>query len=256
MLRSRLNLKVLGLCSLVLGLMVLASSSTQAEIGAFWSVVKANGELVKIPGVSDLLPQLEIKEVENKTLSFLYDTGVGIKVTILCTAMAFDEGGKLTANGGISLGRLLLKGCSATINEMFASVCKPKSGGAPRGELLSEKFTGLIVLDKLASGEVEDFIKITPENSKGETSKILFLLDFGEECPFKFLNIEAKTLGEGLWLKDGGGNKSFQEEKVEHLFEESLHGLAFDNRSWIIDGSFWIRLAFEHQGLKWGGTPA
>jgi hypothetical protein len=145
---------------------------------------------------------------------------------------------------------MLLSGCITLLNGMISPTCKPKTTGKALGELLTEKFKGLIVLDKLASGEVDDFIKLVPDEGK-----TFLAINFGEECPFETFKIEAKAAGEGLWLKDCQGNTSFLEEKVEHLFEESLHGLIALGQPLTIDGSMIVRLTNEHIGLKWGGTP-
>lgn len=98
--------------------------------------------------------------------------------------------------------------------------CRPKSDGAPSGELLSLKLKDLIVLDEV-SGVKQDYVKIVLDEGK------LFLkIELGEECSIgEFVNIEAKSAGEGLWLKDAAGNASFLEEKVDHSFQEALNGL-------------------------------
>jgi hypothetical protein len=255
MARSRLGLKVLGLCALALGLMAFVASAAQAEFNAHWNIIKANGELLKIESGSTLLPQLEIKELENNTLTLLFTTKSGTKVAILCTAAKFDEGGKLVANGGISEGRILFTGCSVSLNGAAAPGCQAHSTGKAKGEILTERAVGLIVLDKLENGEVDDFIKIVP--AVGTT---FAKIEMGEECAIGTLvKIEAKSAGEGLWLKDCGlePNKSFLEEKVEHLIEGSLQGLIALGVPTTTDGSAIVRLANpgEHGGLKWGGTP-
>src|SRR4249919_910959 len=104
--RSRLGLKVLGLCALVLGLMACIVGAAQAEPKAFWSVKNLfETELFKIPngpgGIINLQPQLEIKEVENKSVTLEYTTKNLTLVKISCTEAKFDEGGLLQANGGI-----------------------------------------------------------------------------------------------------------------------------------------------------------
>jgi len=80
----------------------------------------------------------------------------------------------------------------------------------------------------------------------------------GEECAIGTLvKVEAKSAGEGLWIKDCGGTTGFEEEKVEHLIEEAAtKGLIALGQPATIDGSAWIRLGGEHATLKWGGTPA
>jgi hypothetical protein len=252
MVRSRLGLKVLGLCALALGLMAFASSAAQAEVGAHWNIIKANGELLKIELGSTLLPKLEIKEIESNTAELLFTTKGGTKVAILCTAAHFDEagGGLLIAHGGLSLGRILFLGCITKLNGTLSSACKPKTTGKALGEILTEKGTGLIVLNG-----TEENVKITPDSGK-----LFAKLEMGLECSIgEIVNVETKEAGQGLWIKDCGGNASFLEEKVEHLIEESgTKGLIALGQPATIDGSAWVRLdvGTEHKGLKWGGTPA
>jgi hypothetical protein len=255
MVRSRLGLKVLGLCALALGLMAFASSAAQAELNAHWNIVKANGELLQIVLGSTLLPHLEIKELENNTGTLLFTTKAGTKVGILCLAAKFDEGGLLIAHGGISLGRVLFTHCLTSLNGVLSPACQAHSTGKPAFEILTEKAKGLIVLDKLASGEVDELVKLTPD--EGLT---FAKIEMGEECAIGTLvEVKAKADGEGLWITDCGPepNKSFLEEKVEHLIEESptLKGLIALGVPATIDGSAIVRLAGEHLGLKWGGTP-
>jgi hypothetical protein len=263
MIRSRLGLKALGLCALLLGLMAFASSAAQAEPGAYWSVIKASGELLKIVLGSTLLPKLEISEIEKKTAELLFTTKSGTKVAILCTAAEFDEGALLIAHGGISLFRIKFLGCITKLNGTISAACKPSGGGTAKGsgEILTEKATGLILLDKLESGEVDDLVKITPEDKESKTSKLFSKIELGPECAIgESVNVEAKTLGEGLWLKDCLGNSSFLEYQVEHLIEQALAKpstlLALGQEA-TIDGSALVRLDIntEHKGLKWAGHP-
>jgi hypothetical protein len=235
--------------------MTLAASAAQAESGAHWNVAGKS-----VTGSEAF--QLEFKEVENKSFSFLFTTKSGTKVTILCTEVKLDEGGKLIAEGGVSSGRVLLKGCVTMLNGTISPACKPKSGGMPLGELLSRKFKGLIVLDKevkLELGKVTvietaTYLKFTPEEGA-----VLFQWELGSECALgELVSIEAKILGEGLWFKEAGGDpclgtkSPFEEEKVEHLFEESLHGLIALGQPLAIDSSFIMQL---FNGSKWGGSP-
>jgi len=137
MVRSRLGLKVLGLCALALGLMAFVASAAQATTGAHWNVINAKGELIKVPGTNDLLPLLEIKEIENSTAQLLFTTKSGTKVGILCTAAHFDGGGLMQANGGISLGQVEFTGCVTLLNGTISSACKPKTTGKALGTLLT-----------------------------------------------------------------------------------------------------------------------
>lgn len=252
MIRSRFGLKVFGLCVLALGLTALAAGTAQAEKSAFWTVVNAKGELIKIPGANDLLPQLATPAIENKTGTLLFTTKSGTKVGILCTTMEFNEGGKLTSEGSISLGRILFHGCITFLNDLPSPPCLPHSLGQPNDLILTLKLKGLIVLDKLESGEVDSFVKFVPDEGK-----LFVKIELGEECSIgTSVNVEAKTEGEGFWVKDCKGNTSFKEEKSEHLFEEALHGITALGQPATIDGSGFARLeGAEHFGLKWGGIP-
>jgi hypothetical protein len=249
MVRSRFRLKALVLSGLVLCTMAFSATAAHAEKGANWRV---NGVNVN----ATLLPKLGI-ELENKTASLSFTTKGGTGVLILCTAAEFDEGGQLAPEGVITLGRLLLKGCSMLLNEVAAPKCTPHSPGKPTGEILTEKGKGLIVLDKETS-TTSDLVKITPENSNGETSKLLALFELGETCAIgESINIETTALGEGVWLKDCLGTVSFLEEKVIHLFEEGLNKIfALGQPAKIIGSANVSLVSAGHVGLKWSGKPA
>jgi hypothetical protein len=261
MLRSRLGLKALGLCAFLLCLTAFATTA-QAEPGSYWSLINSKGELIKLPGAGDLLPQTSIT-LENNTAELLFTTKSGTKIAILCTSANFDEGGRLIAEGGISLGRLLLKGCITKLNGVTSAACKPSGGGTPSksGEILTEKVKGLITLDEVSVGVKEDYIKFIPEDKEGKTSKLFSKIENGPECAIgEFVNLEAKTLGEGLWLKDCPGEGKTSKERsleylVEHLVEHALSGtlLALGQPA-SLDGSGLVRLTGEHLGLKFRGT--
>jgi len=246
MVRSRLGLKVLGLCALALGLMAFVTSAAQAELAARWKVAG-----VEVTGATEV--QTEIKEIENKTATLLFTTAGGTKVSILCTAAKFDEGGKLIKEGGLSLGRILFTGCVTLLNGASSPPCTPKTSGKALGEILTLKGKGLAVLDKvtLEGGVVdtEDYVKITPDEGK-----LFAKLEMGPECSIgEFVNVEAKSLGEGLWIKDCKGNTGYKTEAATHLIEESLHGLIALGQPATIDGSAVVQLVGGT--TLWSGVP-
>src|SRR5690242_12820910 len=112
MIRSRVGLKALGLCALVLGLTVFAGTA-QAETGAAWLILLGNKQEKKTAG--ELLATIGVKEVDNYTFEDLESknltTPVVIlltkiltkKVYIICTNVALLGVG-LEANGGITEG--------------------------------------------------------------------------------------------------------------------------------------------------------
>ncbi len=245
MIRSRFELKALSFCALVLGLMALGAGGAQAEPGATWRV---NG--AAIPGGADLLPQLTNKEIENKIGSLLFVTNGGTHVLILCAELHFSI--TFGGNGAILLERFTLLGCHISLNEKLATNCQAHSPGKPNGVILSERFKGLITLDV-----GNDLVKLTPENSKGETSKLLAVIELGELCAIgEEINVETTALGEGLWIRDVGGNAGFLAETTTHLFQEGLSKLLALGQPAKLIGSGVAELGGIHAGLKWSGVPA
>jgi hypothetical protein len=238
MIRSRLGLKALVLSGLVLGLMAFASSAAQAETGANWKVNGAD--------VGSLAPRFLIKEIENQSGSLFFKTAGGTEVEILCKKAEFDEGGVLIGNGGISLGRNLFKECVTLLNKVLSTKCKPKTSGKALGEILSEKATGLIVLDTVA-GSTFDLVKITPD-----TGTTFADIQLGETCSIGEL---VAVTGE-LFIGDCNGNTSFLTEALTHLAQESLNKLLALGQPAKLIGSAIIGLEGAHQNVKWSGKPA
>lgn len=244
MIRSRLGLKALVLSGLVLGMMAFASAA-QAELNAKWLV---NGQSVTLTNL--LLPQLVIGALENGSASLAFTTKGGTGVLIRCTEAKFDEGGVLLAHGGISLGRILFKGCETLLNEAVQKNCKPSGGGTAKasGEILSNKGEGLIVLD---AGN--DLVLIKPD-----TGTVFTVIELGESCA---IGESVEVTGE-LWIKDCKGNTSFLTEAVSHLIEEGLSseagklvGLVALGQPAKIIGSAPVTLGGAHTGLMWAGDP-
>jgi hypothetical protein len=241
MVRSRLGLKVLGLCALALGLTAFVTSAAQAEVNSRWKVAGA-----EVTGTQE--KPLEIVSIENKTATLEFTTKGGSLVKILCTEAKFDEGGALIKEGGLSLGRILFTGCSVELNKEAAPGCKAHSTGQAVGTVLSEKGKGLMVLD-VVGGVTENYVKITPD--EGTT---FAKIEMGEECAIGTLvKVEAKAGAEGgLWVKDCKGSESFKAEAATHLVEESLHGLLALGQPALIEGSAVVGLI---SGAIFGGTP-
>ena len=243
MICSKFDFRALLLsASLIFGLMA-STSVAHAETGAKWRVNGAD--------VGSLAPQLEISEVENKTGSLSFTTKGGTSVLILCTATKFTEGGKLLANGSISTARVLGTGCSVLLNEVAAPKCSPHSPGKLKGEILSEKITGLIVLS-----EGSDLVKFSPE--KGT---LYLSVELGETCAIgEAVRVEAVTneKGEvqGPYLKDCKGNAAFTEERVTHLVEEGPNRMVALGQPAKTIGSANFVLTGAHKGLSWSGVPA
>ncbi len=241
MIRSKLGLKALVLSGLVLGLMAFATSAAQAETGAKWNVVNSEGKLVEVT-TAGLSPQLEIKEIENKTATLAFTTKGGTKVGILCTTAAFDEGGKLISAGGVSLGRILFSKCAVSLNGVLSPACKAHTLGKATGEILTLKAEGLLMLDKESETVTSKLVLLKPD-----TGTTFAEIEMGEECAIGEL---VKVEGE-LFLKDVTGVSN---ELVEHLISEGLKKLVALGVPAVIEGTALVRLSGAHLGLKFSGT--
>jgi hypothetical protein len=257
MVRSKLGLKALGLCALVLGLMAFATSAAQAETGAKWVLINKAGTLVEVGNPSDtLLPELDIKEIEE--LKDPTDPGKHLVLhseiskksfLILCTG-AHGTGVKLILNGSTSSGFVVFTGCIVKVAGVTQGACKPHSAKEPEGTIKTEKGHGLIVLSE----------------SEGNT---LLLPDVGETFVTIILGKEGESLcsvGEKLPVSGKLGVKDCQKlfpiELADHLIEErvALTDLWVLNKTAehkaTILGSAIVKLIGEHEGLKWAGLPA
>ncbi len=240
MLRSRLRLKVLGLCTIVLGLIAVFASAAQAEATAHWNV---GGKAVT--GSEEI--QSEIKELENKTATLEFTTVGGTLSKILCTDAKITEGGKLIKEGGVSSGRTRFTGCKMELNNKPTSSCAPHSAGQPVGTIETLKAKGLITLD-VVSGKAEDYVKVVP--IEGTT---FVIGELGEECAIgEKIEVKVKSAGEGLWIKDCKGNTGFTTEATTHLTEESLHTLIALGQPVKIEGSL---ITGSTSGMSASGTP-
>jgi hypothetical protein len=252
MIRSKLGLKALGLCALIVGLMAIATSAAQAEPGATWVIKTAepNSQLLNIPGANDLLPLVGVKSIENNTASLLFTTGGGTKVEILCTSVELVEDVKLGASGKLTLGRAIFHGCLTKLNGSLSKPCEPFSepGGVKKPGLVeSLKAEGLIVLHLTGVGtNVEPLVKITPDEGN-----VFAHIKLGEECSIG----EEVLVAGSLFIKDC--NNEFTVEKVEHLIQQhSLTSLTALGQPATIDGTALVALEGAHEGLKWAGLPS
>jgi len=275
--RSKLGLKALGLCALALGLMAaFGGSVAQAEIGAKWAIVKANGELVTISPEGDgkgkgdtLLPRVNIKEIEALLTSpftkhvVLSSKAVGVAFQILCTAASLEDeagvaGVKLLLDGSLQHGRVRFSGCVILLAGVESKACEPHTG-AELGVILTNLAKGLMVLHELAGGTKDELTRIEPLT--GET---FVTIETGAECA---IGAKIPVIGK-LFLRDS--QNKFKEELVDHLIEQDGTGVAGTGpnltKLWVfsktaehvsnISGSALITLTGEHAGLKWGGLPA
>jgi hypothetical protein len=238
---------VLSLLTLTLGLTALGVGSAQAEVGSHWNVA---GKAV----TSTLLPELQVKEIENKTETLLSKV-LGTKVEKLCTTMAL-VGAKLESEGKISNAKVKFSGCILKLNGTVSPPCEPHTG-SEKGVIVAEG-KGLMILSGGAG-----IIRLEP--AAGEK---FVTVETSEECS---IGSKIPLIGK-LTLKDCKG--AFSTEQVEHLVEEGPqtelwliskteeHKVTLDGSGIVILG--WRALGIEmeryarlaHDASSVTGTPA
>jgi hypothetical protein len=229
--RSRTGLRVVGLCLTATVALMAFAASAQAEAGANWRVkgVNVNGTL---------LPELQIKEIENKTASLLLTTKGGTKFELLCTTAALS-GAKLTTSGSITQSTVEFSNCTVKLNGEVSAPCKPGNG---TGIVKTNPVKGLLVL--VSAG-------VPVVSFKPVSGEVLTVIELGVKCSIAE-SIEVKGV---LNLKDCQSATST--ELTDHLIEEgpgtTLTALGVKA---TLDGSALVHLVGAHAGLTWSGVPA
>jgi hypothetical protein len=233
MTRVRLTHKALSLCALIVVAMALIVGAAHPEGTSNWRV---NGTNVN----STLLPEVQVKELENKTGSLLFTTKGGTQVEVLCTSAALSNV-KLKATGSLAEFNATFSGCLTKLNGSVVASCKPKSFGTASGTIQTLKLLGLLVLASVGV----PVTRITPE-----TGTLLATIEFGELC----LIGESAPVNGLLFIKDCKGETSV--ERVEHLVEEAAGTtITALGQAATLDGSAILALTgAAHIGLKWSGV--
>ena len=233
MIRSRLGLKVLGLCAVLVGMFAFTGAA-QASTGALWKIAGSQakgGEVVEATSEAAggiLLTELGGKNIDIKCLKLEL---VGAKLV--------EPNGKIT--GKILFHEcdfLTLVGTVATLQK----VCEPFVG-TNKGLIETNTINGLIVLHTPTGGKAEGVLE-----AKGEPD--FATINLGPEC-----SVGEKLLVEGVFfLKDCEGK--FSTENKTHLVEElkALTKLTLNGgtKTATIDGSALATLA---TGSLWAGIP-
>jgi hypothetical protein len=240
MTRSKLGFKAFCSSMLILGLMAVFSTGiAQTETGASWALKTSGGTLIKIPGPTDLLPTVQVQELEFGVGALHFTTGGGTLVEIVCTSAELLENMKLVASGGVSLGKARFAGCKTYLNGVLNPLCKPFTG-ASSGVIESLKATGLIILH---SGS--PLVRITPD-----TGNVFAHILLGEECPIG----EEILVSGSLTLEDAGNLAT--ESSTRLMLEGPLSSLTALGQPAELVALVVFRLTGAHSGLAWGGLAA
>jgi hypothetical protein len=235
---------MLGLSALVMGAMAIGTAgAAQAETGACWGY--ENGGLKCFSAALEARPLFTIENTAGVHPSAATLVVGSLSMEITCTTAEFIEGGSLSANGSILLGRIEFAGCftrKSTGELKLITTCDPHYPAAGLGKIRTEKLTGLIVLHL-----GEPVVEVTPDVVGGPLAKIVLF----SECA---IAEEVIVMGK-LILSDIGGKASFQEHKLVHLIREfpSLKLMKVGANPVAIAGSASITLANPHNEFKWAG---
>jgi len=248
MVRSRLGLKALGLCAVLVGMFAFAGSA-QATVGAFWLV---NGVKISEALSPSVLAETDVPGV------LLTELG-GKQIHLKCPTINL-VGAKLVEPNGKITGKIDFKGCTFSSLKtaggelILQKACEPKNEGVA-GLIITNTITGLIVLHKTAGGVVEQALE-----AKGSPDFATIAL--GTECAFG----EALLVEGVFYLKDckeakeskcvAASGSAFLTDLVKHLVEElkELTKLTVNGtHAATIDGSAWAFLGGVHEKLTWAG---
>ena len=241
MIRSRLGLKALGLCAMLVGMLAFAGVA-QAEVGAFWLVNKA--KIVSGQGV----------EAETDVAGTLLTELGGKQIHLKCPTIKL-VGAKLIDPLGQITGKIDFSGCKffslKTVGGELVEqkACEPSAEGT-KGLIVTNAITGLIKLHEPKAGTKEAVLEAKPTTAGGQFANIVL----GAECAFG----ENLKVGGVFFLKDCLGQ--FQTEVVKHLVQElpALTKLVINEgaKTATIDGSAWAFLGTTNVGKTWSGVPA
>jgi hypothetical protein len=232
---SRLGLKLLGLCALVLGVMSLGASAAQAS--GTWNYINAKAELKE-------LPEETIGGTLENNHSVLHTKIAGVSVLFLCTEFTVKEG-KLKP-GGTVLGSLVFHGCRTELNGVVSAACLPVAKKVNKDLIETLTAKGL---QALHNGE--PIVIFEPDTGSNAFAHV----ELGEECSIG----EDVLIGGKFAIKDCLGK--YKEHRVNHLIEEfpALTELwAISNtpeHKATILGSAEVFLTGANKGLKWAGLP-
>jgi len=240
MIRSRLGLKVLGLCAVLVGMFAFTGAA-QASTGALWKIGGAQakgGEAV---------------EAESEAAGGILLTELGGKfIHVKCLKLKL-VGAKLVEPNGKITGKIDFSECDfLSLTTQGGSVvlqkaCEPFVG-TNKGLIETNTINGLIVLHTPTGGKAEGVLEAVP------ASGVLFAtINLGPECAFgEEIKVEGK-----FFLKDCEGK--FSTELVKHLVEElkALTKLTVNGgtKTATIDGSALAFLGAPNAGKLWAGIP-
>ncbi len=233
MARSRIGLRVAGLCALIFCLMGISANTAQAL--PEWTYLTPGGQLLE---VKDLLPELGF--TVDAPMSLDLTTKGGTKVSISCKTISASAGTKLMEGGKSTKSIAEFTGCITKLNGTTAASCEPRTG-KEKGVIRTAWLLYLVILHLGAPA-------ILGENEFPE--KALADINLGEIC-----SIGEEIAIQGHVILRDCENK-FTQHLVTHLWVTILSPPTSLGVSAVLNGSIntmWIGPG--HVGLQWAGLP-
>jgi len=224
-----------------MGVMAIGTAGTaQATVGACWGYINPTTKALEC--FSKTLEAKTAIGIETSATLLIVETNI----EVLCTAAAFSEGGELSENGSILLGRVKFSGCkSNTSNAKLEKLgaCTPNDPVGGLGTVVTEKGKGLIVLHNGTP-----VVQLEPDEGT-----ILAKIFLGPEC-----GVGGELIVEGKLILNPDCKGEFATHKEVHLIEEftALQLMTVKKKKAFIDGSANVSLSGTHAGFLWGGHGA
>jgi hypothetical protein len=253
MIRSRLGLKALGMCALVLGLMAVWAGAAQAEnTGGSWTY-ETGGVLKTFEGAlaePEITGEIEKDASGNPIPLVLHSEALeGTKVLYECKSFTVAAGSKLKPNG-VVLGKLLFHECKTFLNGVESKPCEPKAGGSP-GLIVTGLIKAQMLLHKLAGGTIDKILIAEGETEAGVLTQHFAFIESSASC-----SLGIKALVGGKFAIEPSNPTTHE---VKHLIKEFLPltelwilSNTLEHKAEILGGA-WVFLKGTHLNFKWAG---
>jgi hypothetical protein len=239
---SRSRFWLLGLCTVLAGVMAFNATAAQAEAGSHFWILNSKGEKVDTGSLFALVAMAGVTFI-------LHSKTLGVAVLYLCTGLKAMNA-TLEGEGKISKGsKMLLSGCTTDLNGTANAACTPKDASTgTEGTILTQPLHALVILG--TGGEA--LLNVLPD-----TAETFANIEMGSKCP---IGTKVPVIGK-LALKDS------ESRATEHLVKHSMEPApAPFTELWTISKtvehqatalwSFWIFLALVHESLLFGWEAA
>ena len=241
MIRSRLGLKALCMCALVLGLMAVWAGAAQAEsTGGSWTYITGSGQLKTFEGA---LAEPEVGSLLDTTVVLHSKALGGTKVLYECGAVTTFQT-RLKPNG-VVLGKLIFSLCETFLEGVLSKNCVPTLGGVNKGFIE----TNLIKAQMLLHSGSRILI------AEGETAN-------GGAANLATIESTA-SCALGIKVPVGGKVAILPSNPTTHEEEHLITVFPALTAAWILSntaehkaeilGSAWAYLIFGHNEFEWAG---